>query len=919
MASNNVFSRLLPGQSHSASVYETMRRQEEEDRLSDVEDGDLAIDEENLGERFQAQDLEALLHEDTKDTTSAESSPELRHHDSPAPRRSSTRGADNKPPLDNVGFGRRPNRAVSRDDDDDEVPESLLLEGFNEHETGTRGRRRGQREQFADQTLPPPVTAPTNPTTKSQWRATQAQQRLHHPPSHAAQPPQRTQGMMITDPREKAMWKWSQVVNLDQFLERVYDYFCSHGMYSIILRQLLNLATGAFAFGFSTYLFMCIDYSKLAGSRSLDDVYVKHCVRRMPFLAHLTMWLFTAVWVYKLIQLIIGIPSLLEMHNFYHYLLDIPDRDIQTVSWQLVVERLMRLRDANPTTADNLTPHNRRYILRTQSKQRMDAHDIANRLMRRENYMIALFNKDILDLAVDIPFMGKYHIFTRTIQWNISLAILDFAFDPRGQIQPMFLSDRSRRDLIKALNTRFLVFGVLSIVSAPFLVFYNLVIFFFRNFTEYQRNPAELGSRIFSPIAEWKFREFNELGHLFERRKNLAYPYAVQYLNQFPKDRMAQLSRFITFVSGALFAVLFLATLFDSELFLGFELTTGRTALFYMGILGTIWGTARSGIPDEDIVLDPEYALTHVIYHTRYYPPSWHDKLHSDEVRKDFSTLYKLRIILFLEEAMSIIFAPYAMLYSLPKSSERIVDFFRESTIHVDGLGHVCSFAIFDFKKGSYQMGKGKDNPTDIDPIEFRDNYLATKDNKVMASYYGFMDNYGANQNRGHPVRTSRRHFVPPPVFPGMASSIMGGDGIRHRQSHHRTPRLGPTASHSGHPGSPLNSLLLDPHHQPHLRHSPRQSSTPTRHRLANQVPLERPDENEEQGLEERLAEHDMQRTASNDVDLGADLDSWQKDADSTDDETPSGVNQAGDGNTGVLGLLYQFQKAQTDGRGGNL
>src|SRR6478735_1046593 len=45
--------------------------------------------------------------------------------------------------------------------------------------------------------------------------------------------------------------------------------------------------------------------------------------------------------------------------------------------------RIMALREQNPKTATNITPKLRQFI-GSQSKERLDAHDIANRLMRKE-------------------------------------------------------------------------------------------------------------------------------------------------------------------------------------------------------------------------------------------------------------------------------------------------------------------------------------------------------------------------------------------------------------------------------------------------------------------------------------------------------------------------------------------------------
>ena len=62
-------------------------------------------------------------------------------------------------------------------------------------------------------------------------------------------------------------------------------------------------------------------------------------------------------------------------------------------------------------------------------------------------------------------------------------------------------------------------------------------------------------------------------------------------------------------------------------------------------------------------------------------------------------SLYNLKVMIFLGEVMSVIFTPFVLWVSLSNRSERIIDFFREFTVHVDGIGYVCSFAVFDFQK----------------------------------------------------------------------------------------------------------------------------------------------------------------------------------------------------------------------------
>jgi autophagy-related protein 9 len=85
--------------------------------------------------------------------------------------------------------------------------------------------------------------------------------------------------------------------------------------------------------------------------------------------------------------------------------------------------------------------------------------------------------------------------------------------------------------------------GVLNAIFAPFIVLYLLMYSFFRYFDEYHKNPSSLSGRSYTPFAQWKFREFNELPHLFTRRLNESYPIADEYINQFPKEQVALLAR----------------------------------------------------------------------------------------------------------------------------------------------------------------------------------------------------------------------------------------------------------------------------------------------------------------------------------------------------------------------------------------
>jgi autophagy-related protein 9 len=712
----------------------------------------------------------------------------------------------------------------------------------------------------------------------------------------------------------------------------------------------------------------------------MADILIPQCGSQMGFIPNVLLWITSFIWLWNVVMYIVDIGRLGHMHDFYHYLLEVPDAEIQSISWQEVVSRIMALRDSNPTITS--TSNKPGAYIRSQNKQRMDAHDIANRLMRRENYMIAMMNKDLLDLTLPIPFLRNRKLFTRTLEWNIELCIMDFVFNRKGQVRPLFLKDTHRKSLSDALRKRFITMGFVSLIFAPFLAGFAITKHFFQNFNEYQKNPAQIGSREYTRFAQWKFREFNELYHLFQRRVNMSYPFATRYINQFPKDKTVQAAKFVTLVSGAVVSVLGLATILDQENFLNFEVTPGRTTIFYIGLFGSIWAVARGLLPDDNMVYDTAFSIQEVIEFTHYAPAHWTGRLHTVGVRDEFSQLYQMKVVIFLEEVLSMIFTPFVLWFSLPKCSERIIDFFREFTVHVDGIGYVCSFAEFNFMEKAIRpqadpvtaepavqprttAGKVNENAN----TNLRDDYFASKDNKLEQSYWGFMNDYARNPKTDvrFPYNTSRRRFNLPPPVPGLPSPSFpateygnafggglngyrqGGGGLSILASPHRgameTPRFG-AQPHGQGPGqlphqplrSPLQSLLLDPHHQPSasgFATSPQalrpRGSVPSKHRRVSErdpglaVGVAEEDSPELQPRTHRPdhANDALLSAAAEPLSLGTpqsgELGSWKYEVESSDDGASADEDNEDDakalttlGALGPIGLIRQFQKAQT-------
>ncbi|KAK8858925.1 hypothetical protein IAR55_003156 [Kwoniella newhampshirensis] len=552
---------------------------------------------------------------------------------------------------------------------------------------------------------------------------------------------------------EKALWKWVNVEDLDGFLQEVYEYYKGKGIYCIALARVLNLLTTFFVIAFSTFLSSCIDYTKLTSLTSgpnavgrLDDVLSGQCITHGSFPHTLFIISVSAFYIFQLSSFVMSLPRLLEMYRFYTHLLGIPDADIQTLPWPEIVRLIGEIRKHNAITslsngqagalADMVGDDANKGPVK-----KLDAHDVANRILRQENYLIALFNKDLLDLRVRLPVPRslnhlvpstllapsthaalpshsraderKYISFgantlTKALEWNLRFCLMGYLFDRRGQVRKEFVRERRRKDLVEGLRRRFIFMGVLNAIFAPFIVLYLLMYSFFRYFEEYHKNPSSIGGRQYTPYAQWKFREFNELPHLFERRLDRSYPIAKEYIDQFPKERTALVMRFVAFVAGSFAAVLLVASLIDPDLFLHFEITPHRTVLFYLGVFGSVLAMARGMVPEENMVFDPEASLREVVRWTHYLPVEWREKLHSQKVHQEFGTLFALKINVFFTELLSVILTPSILFFSLPPCAGAIIDFVREFSVHVDGVGYVCSFAVFDFRR----HGDSTSNPT---------------------------------------------------------------------------------------------------------------------------------------------------------------------------------------------------------------
>ena len=100
-----------------------------------------------------------------------------------------------------------------------------------------------------------------------------------------------------------------------------------------------------------------------------------------------------------------------------------------------------------------------------------------------------------------------------------------------------------------------------------------------------------------------------------------------------------------------------------------------------------------------------------------------------DISRDEFLALFKFKAALFYEELVCVLLSPLILCFSLPSCARAVLDFVRENTVDVDGLGSVLGQSLFDFSQyGNEEYAAGETGA----------RAHATKDGKMEKSFLNF-------------------------------------------------------------------------------------------------------------------------------------------------------------------------------------
>jgi len=432
----------------------------------------------------------------------------------------------------------------------------------------------------------------------------------------------------------------------DDFYHQIYYYYYNKGFTPIILLYITDILSLVFGILFSLFIFVLLDWEKLlkCGNNNCENVSEYVVFSEINFFQFFLLIISIAYLIYKLCDFIPKVNDLINIRNYYSDSLKINSKTLHTYSWNEILKKVIR---------------NTYY----------DEHDITNKILRKENYIIALIDKNIINIS--------QRFYTYQLDKNLELILSNK------------INNLSKTNLKKKL----IIYGIANLLCSGFILIFQVVYFFISNIDDFYSNRSVFGPRRYTVFAKRKFREYNELPHFFEERINKSMRYSIEYTKQFDSPVIEVISKFIGLITGAFIGFFLILSILDESILL-YVRFFDRTMLFYMGIISAISSFSRSYIKrPEESVYNPNGVMDKVVKYTHYMPSEWNNKCHTYEVRDDFLSFFQYKIITFMYDIISVITTPYILLFVLTKKTDDIITFLKTNTIYDINIGYICSFA----------------------------------------------------------------------------------------------------------------------------------------------------------------------------------------------------------------------------------
>jgi len=496
------------------------------------------------------------------------------------------------------------------------------------------------------------------------------------------------------------------IVGDDQFFRHLYKYHQGSGLICIILNSVCYVLTVLFTILFSTFLLTCVDWKGIHEGRKTKfaDALYPRCEPEggRNVVLTLTFLVFIVIWTVMTIRTVYYLLRMKRIHDLWTGVLGLSS-DVQWVTWQMVIDSYHERID-----------------------QTVDSHYIVSRIMRWDNYLIAMLMKDVFGWD------GWDGIFTKVLEKNVKKCINSALFRDDGILIRDVLLYSKKREYVRRLRKSFFTYGLINLIFLPFVFSALLIFFIYRHVGEYHKNPRAMGMFSFTQLAKWKLCDFNELPHVYNARLCKAHPKIIEYLGQFVNESINIVFKFVSFVLGSTLMILVAVSFFYPDVIISLFLVE-KPIIFYVGVLGILFAMVQNNTVDAPQVYEPDEKFDELMHRLHAVPTKWAN-MSTQERYYEIRKLFRYKWMVLGLEIVSVLYVPLLLLFWMPSKCDNIVDFFRENSVHVDKMGIVCSCTMFDANPPLIRTKSDEDD--DVESV------TSSIDRKVSTSAVNFKESY---------------------------------------------------------------------------------------------------------------------------------------------------------------------------------
>ncbi|GFQ65604.1 autophagy-related protein 9A [Trichonephila clavata] len=531
---------------------------------------------------------------------------------------------------------------------------------------------------------------------------------------------------------EDSVPRWNHVDDLDAFFRRIYRYHQNGGYACIMLYYSIGglmyfIIGSSFIYGINCIHFNFDQppspyHNTTVTSLSQLFIPVSQCVaENFGVIDWFLVILFLLGLVYRVYKCIDRNCKAREIRQFFELNMKIPKCDLPNITWHEIVNNLRSVQHEQQMCVNNTD---------------LNELDISHRILRTTNYMVAMVNKSILPLKLNIWFLGDWvYLSTQLRQTLVFLLFTSSFMSPfkaPGKLKEEFKKREERLNCANQLGNMILLAGVVSLALVP-IIFSWSVLSFLLDYSGYMRlEPGFSTVRRWSDYAKIYLRHFNELDHELKKRLGRAAKPSKEYMRSFSTPLVVLMAKFSLKVLGSVVAFFCFWGIFKEQLF------TLPYVLVIISVGAALFTGLSACVPDENEVSCPNELMQKVVAEIHYIPDNFKTMAHTTKVRNEFSHLFPYTIVILLEELLSPLITPYILICRLRPQALEIVDFLRNFTVHVDGVGDVCSFALMDVSKhGNPQwLGQGLSKADQLQQAEDGKTELSALHFALMNPYW---------------------------------------------------------------------------------------------------------------------------------------------------------------------------------------